>query len=217
MSVIYIDTFVMMPMTPRPRQTLLRRSLVAAVLSAVAGGSLGVVMAAPAQAAVVVGVCSIIVGEPHPSAHVQGNINSYGRLTCTIGMNEIYVRADLERSNGTIWNGSAQSYVNTTAGRTFTSTRAIPCAGNSGTYRTRVSVTFRSPTGVNPSYHSSGYQSIWRQVACAGQPMSLNTKDTSSSVVTLTVYDDGTVRETAPAELVHMTGEELSRLVPSTG
>lgn len=161
--------------------------------------------AAPAQAATVVGVCTITIGEPHPSHHVQGNINSYGRIGCSIGMPNVHVRATLEKANGQTWRGKAADYNNTSPGATYSSYSPIPCANNHGTYRTQVAIAFRSPAGYNPSYHAKTYYSIWRSVACGVARIAPDgsgaTGDAPEVVATIAYLDDGTIREATPAEL----------------
>jgi hypothetical protein len=172
-----------------------------------AGGVIGI--AGPANAAVVVGVCTITVGEPHASSHVNGTINSYGRLSCSIGMPNIHLRAQLEKSNGTTWNGNTEDWLNTSPGGSWFSNKAIPCAGNHGTYRTNVAIVLHAPPGVNPQYHAKTYTSIWRSVACGVSrtaPPSTPTTDSDvaeaeTEAVTLTFLDDGTIRETIPEDL----------------
>lgn len=150
-------------------------------------------VAAPANAAVV-GLCRITVGEPHGSHHVAGMINSYGRLQCSIDMPEIYVRTTLEKSSGAIWRGNPESWLSAPAYRTYSSIRAIPCAGNAGTYRTKVAISFTSPPGINPAYHAKTYTSIWRAVPpCAASRVA----PSGTTDLTLEFRTDGTIRELA--------------------
>lgn len=161
-------------------------------------------MATPATAAVV-GVCNITIGEPHPSTHVNGTINSYGRIMCTVAMPNTHVRATLEKSNGTTWVGPTQDFLNVPAYKTYTSTSAIPCVGNAGTYRTQVAIAFHSPLGYNPSYHAKTYYSIWRSVACGLAKAAPGTtgivNESPESVATITFLSDGTLRESTPEEI----------------
>jgi hypothetical protein len=178
---------------------------VAATLAAtvLVGGFVGG-FAAPASAATV-GVCRIVVGEPHPSAHVQGNISSYGRLTCTVGMPNMHVRATLEKSTGKLYYGNTEDLNNVTPNNTLQSVSPIPCKNNAGTYRTQVAIAFTSPPGVNPRYHAKTYYSIWRSVACGASRVAAPSDDAvktgSEAVATITFLDDGTMRESTPEEL----------------
>ena len=171
------------------------------------GGVFGI--AGPANAAVVIGVCTITVGEPHPSTHVAGTINAYGRLSCSLGMPNIHLRAQLEKSNGTKWNGNVEDWINTSPGDSWFSNIAIPCIGNNGTYRTNVAIVLHAPPGINPQYHAKTYTSIWRSTLCGMSligPLSAPTTDSDMAVsVTLTFLDDGTIRETVPEDLTAVT------------
>lgn len=193
------------PTNDRPATAYVRRrwlSIVAAIALTI-GGVLGV--AAPADAATVVGVCTITVGEPHASSHVSGTINSYGRLSCSIGMTEIYIRAYLEKSTGSSWGGNTESWLNTPAGKTYSSYAKTSCSQGPGTFRTRLSVAFTSPPGYNPSYHANTYYSVWRGVACGVSfaPAFVDEKrdSTPASEVTFSFLDDGTVRVSEPTSV----------------
>lgn len=149
----------------RPRRVTRRRRIAAAVLAvtfAVAGLT---ATAAPANA-VVVGACTMKANDPHPSGHVSGRINSEGSMRCTIGMTEIYIRAYLEKAGGASWGGTTESWLNTPPGQTYSSFANTSCSQAPGTFRTRVSYTFRSPAGVNPAYTANTIYSPWKGVAC---------------------------------------------------
>lgn len=143
-----------------------RRRTVASALLAVVMTATGLTVAAAPANAVVVGACTVNANNPHASAHVTGRINSEGSMRCTIGMTEIYVRAYLEKSGGSSWAGNAQSWFNTPAGYTYSSFANTSCSQSPGTFRTRVSYTFQSPPGVNPSYSANTIYSPWIGLRC---------------------------------------------------
>lgn len=164
------------------------------------GGSIGV--AAPANAAVVVGVCTIKLDEPHGSGHVSGTIDSNGVVQCSLGMPNIYVKTILHRDNGQTANGPTEDLYNTDPWKIVNSVAWVPCAGNQGTWQASLSVVLRSPAGTNPQYHANTYWSIWRNVACGNSfaPASENASpgNESPNAVTVTFLSDGTVQESVP-------------------
>jgi hypothetical protein len=167
--------------------------------------------AVPANAATVVGICAVTVGEPHASTHVQGPINSFGRLTCTPSMPNMHVRATLEKGNGALYYGNTEDINNVPAGKTLTSVSPIPCRNNAGTYRTQVAIAFTSPPGLDPRYHAKTYYSIWRSVACGVSAVATPDRHKSvkdrESVASIALLSDGSVREATTAELsaAHLT------------
>lgn len=183
----------------------LRRTVAGALTATVLVGAFVAGAAAPASAATVVGICTIVIGEPHASAHVQGNINAYGRLTCSVGMPNMHVRATLEKSTGKLSYGNTEDLNNVTPGNTLSSYAPIPCKNNNGTYRTQVAIAFTSPAGYNPRYHAKTYFSIWRGVACGASRMAstdeVATDESPEVVATIAYLDDGTIREATPEEL----------------
>lgn len=139
-----------------------RRFVAVIATLAVIGGSL--LAATPAQAAVVVGVCTMKANIPHPSHHVDGMINAQGTADCgSVVMKEIYVKTTLEKGNGQRWPGKAYDSFNTRAGR---SNSAIPCSTGAGTYRTVTSWVLYAPEGYAPSYSTGTTYSAWTSVAC---------------------------------------------------
>lgn len=131
------------------------------------------VATAPSADAVVVGVCTIKVNDPHGSVHVQGTINATGTVSCTMTMDEIYVRVQLERADGMIVRGRTKDYFNTA----YQKANAATSCSNSGTWRARVHYVLRAPAGVNPSYAANNFASPWKSVACG-----LSTPPMDSSV-----------------------------------
>lgn len=135
-------------------------SLVVGLL--VAGGSVAV--AAPANA-VVVGVCTIKANNPHPSTHVNGTINAQGTASCTVVMNEICIRAVLERADGASWAGTTSDLF----GATQTQANAATSCANGGggqLFRLRISYVLRAPAGYNPAYSSNTIYSPWVGAKC---------------------------------------------------
>ena len=123
------------------------------------------VAAAPANA-LVVGACTIKANAPHGSSHVSGTINSEGTLKCTIGMTEIYIKTYLEKSGGPSWVGNTESWLNSTAGKTYKSVANTSCSQGPASFRTRVSYSFQSPPGWSPAYTANTLYSPWIGVAC---------------------------------------------------
>lgn len=184
----------------RPRRSARRRKVAAAVLAiAFTVGGLAAT-AAPANA-VVVGECTMKANDPHPSGHISGRINSEGSMRCTIGMDEIYIRAYLEKAGGSSWGGTTESWVYTVPGRTFSSFANTSCSEAPGTFRTRVSYTFRSPAGVNPAYTANTIYSPWKGVACGVSRMAPQAEQSERAAwtsenplpegVTMTATEDG--------------------------
>jgi len=149
---------------PRARRIVFS-TLVLSGLIAVSG-----MAAPPAAQAVVVSVCTIKANDPHPSAHVSGNINATGTVSCTVSMAEIYLRVKLERGNGTVITGTTNDRFNTA----YESGNAATSCANSGTWRTRVEYALTFPAGYNPQYHSNNFASPWKAVACGNARLGLD-------------------------------------------
>lgn len=99
-------------------------TFVAAILAAcmiVIGG------AATANAAVVVGVCKLKIGDPHGSTHVSRTINTLSNITCTIGMPSVHIQTFLYKAPNKHWTGAADSEVDVPAGKKLQSNRAVSC------------------------------------------------------------------------------------------
>ena len=120
------------------------------------------IVAAPAAQAVVVGVCTIKANDPHPSTHVTGTINATGTVSCSVLMDEIYIKVSLERSNGTVVPGNTQDVYNTS----YQMSNASTSCANAGTWRTRVQYALYAPAGYNPQHSASNFASPWKSVAC---------------------------------------------------
>jgi hypothetical protein len=149
----------------------------------------GSVLAPPAQAAVVVGVCTIKANLTHGSVHVSGTINGTGSVSCDIVMEEIYLKVSIEKSNGTIVNGTVDDYFNTA----YENGNAATSCSNAGTWRTRSSYALRAPAGYNPSYASGTTYSAWSNVVCGASRIAPD-----GAVETPEPYVETTVEITAP-------------------
>lgn len=123
-------------------------------------------VSAPANA-VVVGVCTIKANNPHPSTHVNGTINAQGTASCTVVMNEIYIRPVLERAGGTTWPGTPSDLFNATQTQ---ANAATSCANASAgqLFRLRIEYVLRAPSGYDPAYSSSTIYSPWVGAKCGG-------------------------------------------------
>jgi len=113
--------------------------------------------------AVVVGVRTMQIQDPHPSTHVNGTINVVGTASCSVTMNEIYVHVVLQRSDGASWPGTTNDYYNTPQQQ---ANAAAPCSAGPGTFRGYLSCVLRAPAGYNPSYSVNTIYGIWKGVAC---------------------------------------------------
>jgi hypothetical protein len=122
----------------------------------------GIAAAPAASAAVVIGVCTIKANDPHPSTHVNGTINGTGTVSCSVTMDEIYLKVKLERSTGTVVDGTTDDYFNTA----YESGNASTSCANAGTWRTRVEYALRAPAGYSPAYSANNFASPWKAVAC---------------------------------------------------
>lgn len=162
-----------------------RIAVISAVLAAL--GTLGI--ATPASAATTVGVCRLVVEQPHASSHVNGRISSSGTMTCSIGMPEIYISATLEKSGGPSWSPSPTSYLNTSAGRKYQNVASTTCSQGPGTFRVRVYFSFRSPANISPAAYADTHYSNWVSVACGVS----RADEPSLEEVTMTFMDDGTM------------------------
>lgn len=148
----------------------------------------GLTIASTPANAVVVGACTIKANDPHASTHVTGTINSEGTLKCTIGMTEIYLRAYLERSDGSSWGGNTEAWLDSIANKTYKSFANTSCSQSPGTFRTRVSYAFQSPPGVSPAYTSNIIYSPWFGLACGlsyrgSQPEGINSEWTAEKAL----------------------------------
>ncbi|NQX29855.1 hypothetical protein HQQ81_21110 [Microbacteriaceae bacterium VKM Ac-2854] len=188
-----------------PRRGRTRRRAIASAVMAVALTITGLTVGATPANAVVVGACTIKANNPHASGHVSGAINAEGSLRCTIGMTEIYIRAYLEKSGGSSWGGNTQSWLNTPAGMTYSSFANTSCSQAPGTFRTRVSYTFTSPPGVNPSYTANTIYSPWIGLACGVSRVAPQSADSADAKWTSEkALPDGVTLKDAPggAELI---------------
>lgn len=150
---------------PKTQQRRRWRVAIGSVLS-VGLTLVGLAFTAAPASAVVVGQCTIKANNPHGSTHVSGTINAQGTLSCTIGMTQIYVQTYLEKQNGPTWVGNAESWLNTPASKTYFSHANTSCNQGPSNFRTRVSYSFQSPPGTNPSYTANTIYSPWISVIC---------------------------------------------------
>lgn len=152
-----------------------------------------------ANAAVVVGVCKLKIGNPHGSTHVSGTINSLSSIQCTIGMPSVHIQTWLYKSPSTYWTGKADSRVGVAANKKLQSNRAVSCSKGPGKFRNRTYVQFNSPSGVNPAYHANTYYSPWTSVACGVSRAAPESSE--QQVVDISVMSDGTIEfEDPPAD-----------------
>lgn len=186
-----METQVSAKALPRPIKRL--SALFSATLMAVA---LAFGTMAPAQAAVVVGVCTLKLGEAHASVHVSGTINALSSVKCTLAMPEVYIRTSLIKSNGPTWQAPVNSYGNLPPGKALSSNKAVSCAMGPGTYRSSTYVELHAPAGVKPIYHSNTYYTIWRSLACGVANRSAS--GTMDTVVDISVLSDGSVEFSDP-------------------
>lgn len=155
------------------------------------------VTAAPANAAVV-GACTMKANNPHASTHVSGTINAEGSMKCTIGMTEIYIQAYLEKSGGSSWAGNAEGWLSTPANKTYSSFANTSCSQGPATFRTRVTYSFTSPAGVNPSYSANTIYSPWYALACGLAARSASPVGVESAWSTKTALPSGVTMQATP-------------------
>ncbi|MGC0371284.1 hypothetical protein [Microbacterium sp. SLBN-111] len=121
-------------------------------------------VATPANA-YVIGECTIKANNPHPSTHVNGTINAQGTVACSVVMNEIYLRAVLERADGASWTGTTSDYFGVKGTQANAATSCS--AGESGLFfRLRIEYVLQAPPGVDPAYASNTIYSPWVSGKC---------------------------------------------------
>ncbi|AGW40506.1 hypothetical protein O159_02770 [Leifsonia xyli subsp. cynodontis DSM 46306] len=141
-----------------------RRGLITAITGMVLVAGSVLVTAAPANA-VVVGVCTMQVQDPHPSTHVHGTINVVGTASCSIVMTEIYVKVTLQRSDDATWPGATNDYRNTSQEQ---ANAAAPCSAGPNMFRGYLSYALTAPAGYSPAYATGTTYGIWKSVICGG-------------------------------------------------
>jgi len=140
----------------------------------------GITLAAAPANAVVIGVCTIKVNDPHGSTHVSGTINAVGTVECSTTMQEIYVKTTLQKSAGPSWAGTPFDRFNVARGQ---ANAATSCTAGPGTFRTVTSYVLRAPAGIDPAYAANTVYGPWRSVACGNARLAPSELVTSPSNV----------------------------------
>lgn len=151
---------------------------------------------ASAQAAILVGVCTLKLGEAHASTHVSGTINALSSVNCTLGMPSIYIRTTLIKNNGPTWQGNVASGLNVPPKKVLSSNKGVTCAMGPGSYRSSTYVQLNAPSNVQPVYHENTYFTIWRSLACGVSKRSASTE--TETHVDISVMSDGRVEFAEP-------------------
>lgn len=150
-----------------------------------------VLFAAPANAATIVGVCTINVQQAHDSGHVHGTINVVGTASCTVVMSEIFLDITLENADGRTWRSKKYvDYFNTPQEQ---DNSAVSCdEGHAGTYRGYMSYVLKAPAGYNPSYASGTVYGPWNaSVTCSNANRVAASRSEAASAkyeVTIPIY-----------------------------
>lgn len=145
---------------------------------------------APASA-LVVGKCTIKIGNSHASTHVKGTINAVSSIQCSIGMPALHIQTWLERrDDGKRWTGKASSWVSAPPGKKAQSNAATSCDEGPAQFRNRTYLSFTSPPKVSPASFSKTYYSDWGWEACG---VKRSAEDSIQMVAEITVMEDGSM------------------------
>lgn len=170
------------------RPALLAFIALAMMLSVVAGG------VAPANA-LVVGKCTIKIGNSHASTHVSGTINALSSITCTIGMPRLHIQTWLERRDGARWTGKASSWVSAPPGKKAQSNAATSCSAGPAQFRNRTYLSFTSPPRVTPASYAKTYYSNWGWEACG---LARSAGESGQLAADVEFLEDGTIEFSEP-------------------
>ena len=149
------------------------------------------VVAPAAQAASVVGICTIKANLPHASTHVNGTINGTATITCSEVMTEIYLRVKIEKITGATKLGTTtdQYGVSRASGNAF-----VSCS-NPGKYRIIAEYVLRAPPGFTPVRAASNLAGPYASVACGVSSRGTSTQESGGS------EESGSFEQTVEIEL----------------
>lgn len=149
-----------------------------------------------ANAAIIVGKCTMKIGNPHGSTHVAGTINSLSTIQCTLTMPDVHIQTWLYKKDGKYWTGKADSRVNVAAGKKMQSNAFTSCKEGPATFRTRTYVQFTSPPRTTPGSHSNIYYSPWMSVSCGVARIA--PEPAGDLLVDMSVFEDGSIKFSEP-------------------